>query len=121
MCFVERGANVTRVYLFHKLMSTDISKKKKHVTRESGVMLSTMVNSLLEIMQNTCANIFFFRTPQSAPFTEETVLCSEKGKGSRFLPYLIFILVPVQKKCKGSYSLEIWNLVGVKIFNRLVI
>ena len=80
-----------------------------------------MVNSLLEIMQNTCANIFFFRTPQSAPFTEETVLCSEKGKGSRFLPYLIFILVPVQKKCKGSYSLEIWNLVSVKIFNRLVI
>lgn len=121
MCFVERGANVTRVYLFHKLMSTDISKKKKHVTRESGVMLSTMVNSLLEIMQNTCANIFFFRTPQSAPFTEETVLCSEKGKGSRFLPYLIFILVPVQKKCKGSYSSEIWNLVSVKIFNRLVI
>ena len=117
MCFVERGANVTRVYLFHKLMSTDISKKK-HVTRESGVMLSTMVNSLLEIMQNTCANIFFFRTPQSAPFTEETVLCSEKGKGSGFLPYLIFILVPFKK---GSYSLEIWNLVSVKIFNRLVI
>lgn len=120
MCFVERGANVTRVYLFHKLMSTDISKKK-HVTRESGVMLSTMVNSLLEIMQNTCANIFFFRTPQSAPFTEETVLCSEKGKGSSFLPYLIFILVPFKKKSKGSYSLEIWNLVSVKIFNRLVI
>lgn len=102
MCFVERGANVTRVYLFHKLMSTDISKKKKHVTRESGVMLSTMVNSLLEIMQNTCANIFFFRTPQSAPFTEETVLCSEKGKGSSFLPYLIFILVPFIKKARAA-------------------
>ena len=65
-------------------------------------MLSTMVNSLLEIMQNTCANIFFFRTPQSAPFTEETVLCSEKGKGSGFLPYLIFILVPFKKKARAA-------------------
>ena len=79
-----------------------ISRKKKHVTRESGVMLSTMVNSLLEIMQNTCANIFFFRTPQSAPFTEETVLCSEKGKGSSFLRYLIFILVPFKKKARAA-------------------
>ena len=83
MCFVERGANVTRVYLFHKLMSTDISKKK-HVTRESGVMLSTMVNSLLEIMQNTCANIFFFRTPQSAPFTEGPYFVARKERAQVF-------------------------------------